>query len=151
MNDQYEAEIQRLVECAKGADAIWRKQVERLERDHAQALTRILELLEQTKSLTAELASVRKHYEKLFDEKQAATDRDFDALKARLERYRAASMPLIAQRDAARAMSERLVDNLSGLLADTQHSDHSCGDVRCPVDSAREALAAYELTKEGKG
>lgn len=33
---------------------------------------------------------------------------------------------------------------LRNLLADTQHKDHHCADFTCPVQSARDALSAYE-------
>lgn len=51
------------------------------------------------------------------------------------------------ERDAALAKLERAKDALSGLLADTQHAHHNCGDERCPVDYAREVLAEIELTR----
>lgn len=37
----------------------------------------------------------------------------------------------------------RAVEALKGLLNDSQHADHNCGDDRCPVDHARQTL--FEL------
>lgn len=42
------------------------------------------------------------------------------------------------------AKLQAVVDALRGLLADTQHSKHYCGDEDCPVDIARKAIAALE-------
>lgn len=47
------------------------------------------------------------------------------------------------------AENAELRSALSGLLADTQHSDHDCGDEGCPVDIARNAL--NKETKAGGG
>jgi hypothetical protein len=43
----------------------------------------------------------------------------------------------VATPDTVRA----LVEALDGLLEDTQHATHHCGDPDCPVDAARAALA----------
>jgi hypothetical protein len=43
----------------------------------------------------------------------------------------------VASLDTVRA----LVEALDGLLEDTQHATHHCGDPDCPVDAARAALA----------
>lgn len=45
--------------------------------------------------------------------------------------------------ELSRNEAERLVEAINalrGLLNDTQHVDHDCGDPRCPVDIARKAL-----------
>jgi hypothetical protein len=39
-----------------------------------------------------------------------------------------------------KAERDRYRKALAGLLADTQHADHKCGEVDCPVEIAREAL-----------
>lgn len=39
---------------------------------------------------------------------------------------------------------ECLSGALKGLLNDSQHSSHNCGEAGCPVDNAREALAQAE-------
>lgn len=53
---------------------------------------------------------------------------------------------LVRRTDASRLLAEkdaeiaRLREALAGLLNDTQHSEHNCGDPQCPVDAARAAL-----------
>lgn len=42
---------------------------------------------------------------------------------------------------------EKLHVALQGLLLDTQHSEHSCGDKHCPVEYAREALKADDKAR----
>lgn len=44
----------------------------------------------------------------------------------------------------------RLRDALAGLLADTQHSGHECGDGDCPVAAARAALAPPPASDGGE-
>lgn len=44
--------------------------------------------------------------------------------------------------DRLRARIAELESVLMGLLNDTQHADHNCGDPMCPVDEARAALEA---------
>jgi hypothetical protein len=45
------------------------------------------------------------------------------------------------KREQAEARAERLAEALRGLLNDTQHKDHNCGDTEwCPVAKARAAL-----------
>lgn len=50
--------------------------------------------------------------------------------------------------DSLRAEVEQLRAALQGLLNDTQHSLHDCGDADCPVAIARAALGA---ARESKG
>lgn len=42
--------------------------------------------------------------------------------------------------DKAEDKLRAAVEALEALLNDSQHSDHECGDDRCPVDSARKVL-----------
>lgn len=45
------------------------------------------------------------------------------------------------------AQVNALTDALSGLLKDTQHEKHECGDIDCPVQIARDVLQQFK-TKE---
>ena len=49
--------------------------------------------------------------------------------------------PIAASADDVTA---ELLAALKGLLADTQHSKHNCGDDDCPVDIARKVVAKAE-------
>ena len=54
--------------------------------------------------------------------------------------------------EQAEAKLAAVVEALSALLNDTQHSEHACGDPDCPVDFARAALAAArDQPTEDKG
>jgi hypothetical protein len=71
-----------------------------------------------------------------------------EALRAEVERLRSINSALCRKSnshliDAARweERAERLAEALRGLLNDTQHKDHNCGDAEwCPVIAARAAL-----------
>lgn len=52
----------------------------------------------------------------------------------------ATAIALLDELAALRKENEALRDALKGLLADTQHSEHHCGDSECPVDAARTAI-----------
>jgi len=77
------------------------------------------------------LATVLREYvDKELDDHEGATHAAF---------VRASELPVrpVASLDTVRA----LVEALDGLLEDTQHATHHCGDPDCPVDAARAALA----------
>lgn len=50
-------------------------------------------------------------------------------------------MQLTEERDSAVAHVRHLREALEGLLSDTQHTKHDCGDTFCPVAAARHALS----------
>lgn len=59
-----------------------------------------------------------------------------------------AKQAFLAGHSTGLKLAGELANALRILLADSQHSDHKCGDKRCPVDFAREAYLKY---KEAQG
>lgn len=73
-----------------------------------------------------------------------------------LARYIAAVNPpairaLLDELDKARDISAELLDALTDLVADSQHADHHCGEIGCPVDRARAAIDQARAAQETQG
>jgi hypothetical protein len=68
-------------------------------------------------------------------------DAEIETLKAEVAAQRTRSDAMTGEAIKHEARAERLAEALRGLLNDTQHKDHNCGDAEwCPVIAARAAL-----------
>lgn len=64
----------------------------------------------------------------------------YQQLEEKLNYYKDHAEMMKEAWDKAEDKLRAAVEALEALLNDSQHSDHECGDDRCPVDSARKVL-----------
>jgi predicted RNase H-like nuclease (RuvC/YqgF family) len=116
---------------------------------HKDTLGGALHVIEYSayEALQKRVAELEKENEKLMNNIGDANQKIETELVIAYQRIAELESKLAAQQAAAQGLAEAL----DVLLADTQHSDHNCGDELCPVDEARRVLTKFNEAKKKAG